>query len=64
MESGSEGEVDTEVEGVVGVERDILFGELANSVVHTCEEVEAGHMKIDYPAEGGSKSTYRTVDAG
>ena len=47
----SEREVDAEVDRGVAVERQALFGKLAEGAVHAQEQVEAGGVQIGYPAE-------------
>ncbi len=56
-----EGEVDTEIERCVRVERHKLLGELADGVVATEEEVETGGVDVEKPTETYSVSACHTV---
>lgn len=47
----SEGDIDTEVDFCIRIQRYTLLGEFAKCVVHTQEEVEAGHVDIYQPSE-------------
>lgn len=60
----SEGEVDTEVEGGVGVEGYKLFGDLTECVVHAQEEVEALRVHTDHPTECGAIGSDAEIDIG
>ena len=61
LEGGLEGEVDAEVEGVVGVEGNELLRELAYGMVHTCEEVKARGVDVEHPTECCTICAYRSV---
>lgn len=60
--SMSDREVDTEIEGGVGVKGHTLLGELADGVVHAGKEVEAGSMEVKKPAEAAAPGAYSSVD--
>lgn len=54
----SEREVNTEVQAGIGGEWDSLLGQLAESVVHTQEEIETCGMHVKHPSEISTECAY------
>ena len=54
----SEEEVHAEVHATIARDGYTLLCEFAQSVVHSDEEIETGHMEVDHPAEVESVSAF------
>ena len=62
--TGSEREIDAEIDRSVGAKREPLFGELAKRMIHAEEHVESCHLDAGHPSEGASERAYGDIGAG